>query len=201
MLESDASRYFLKWFFHGRRGDTGAIEWRNAHVLEALRIPTVEAIGWGRHRRGSFVVLRGAPGLQADERWRGGIDRATALSWTDALARYVAVLHDAGLCHRDLNVYHILLDADQGPRLIDVGRVTAIGGWRPRRWLVKDLASLHYSAFRERFPSWMGRRFLRGYLEATGRSWPRRRLLAQILAKSARYRRHNERKDRRGEPL
>lgn len=201
VLQDRTGRYFLKWFFHRGRRNPAQLEWRNANQLEALGIPTVEAVGWGRHDSGSFVVLRGADGLQADERWRHGIGATTALAWTDALAVYVARLHEAGLCHRDLNIYHVLLDGASELRLIDVGRVMGIGWWRPRRWLIKDLASLHYSAQREGFPPRLARRFLRRYVEATSRPWTTRRLLARVLAKSARYRRHNEHKEGRGEPL
>lgn len=193
--------YFLKWFFHGSLKHPARTEWRNALALEQLQIPSVQAVGWGLHRRGSFLVLAGSPGRQADTWWHEGPPIESLRRLVDEMVRYVARLHDAGLCHRDLNVYHILVDATDNPRLIDVGRVAALGKVRPRRWLVKDLASLLYSARREGFPESVARRFLQRYLKESLRPWQRRRLLTRVLKKSEAYRRHNLRKERRGEPL
>ena len=180
--------YFLKWFFHSRWANPARREWENARSLTALGIPTVLPVGWGLHFRGSYVVLEGSPGFQADEWEQHGLPARRLDRHALQLASYVARLHDARLCHRDLNVYHVLLDADT-LRLIDVGRVMT---FVRRRWIVKDLASLLHSARRERVPDRTCRLFLRAYLQATQRDWKRRRLLRAIEVKAERYRRHNE---------
>ena len=106
------------------------------------------------------------------------------------LAAGVARMHDANLCHRDLNVYHVLVDgADY--RLIDVGRVMR---FVRRRWIVKDLATLLASARREGYPAWSARLFLREYLMATRRRWSRRGIIRAALRKAERIRRRLERK-------
>jgi tRNA A-37 threonylcarbamoyl transferase component Bud32 len=101
-------------------------------------------------------------------------------------------MHDAGLCHRDLNVCHVLIDGDD-LRVIDCGRVCRFGR---RRWIVKDLASLLASARREGFPERSCRLFLARYLAVTRRSWDRRRLLRAVTRKADRYRRHTEKAER-----
>ena len=109
-----------------------------------------------------------------------------------ALALYVARLHDAGLCHRDLNVYHVLIH-EGALRLIDVGRV------RPfvrRRWIVNDLASLLDTARLEGMPASVARAFLASYLKETRRAWSRRAVLRAVELKARRYRRHNEKHGR-----
>jgi tRNA A-37 threonylcarbamoyl transferase component Bud32 len=179
--------YFLKWFFHGPLRSPARAEWENALRLDRLGIPTVLPVGWGTHRRGSFLVLEGSPGLPADE-WRrrslpGEMERLTV-----ELAGLVSRLHDARLCHRDLNVYHVLVDGGR-LRMIDVGRVAPF--WR-RRWIVKDLASLLCSAEAEGFPPRLARLFFRSYLKSTQRAWERRLLLRAVLSKRRGYRRHNE---------
>ncbi len=185
--------YHLKWFFHSRRLAPAAREWTNARRIAELGIETVDPVGWGRHARGSFIVLRHAPGFPAAE-WplRGGSE-ASAAALAAQLAERVARLHRAGICHRDLNVYHVLVDGGD-LRLIDVGRVRS---FRRRRWIVKDLASLGDSAAYEGLPRSSLRAFLARYASAAGLSREeRRRLVRSAARKARRYRRHNERHGR-----
>ncbi|MBI4603710.1 MAG: phosphotransferase [Planctomycetes bacterium] len=178
--------YHLKWFFHGPWSRPALREWRGARRVAALGVPTVVPVGWGRHGRGSFVVLEGSPGFPADAWREHGVAPERLARLAAELAAHAARLHDSGLCHRDLNVYHLLVDAG-GLRLIDVGRVAR---FVRRRWIVKDLASLLYTARREGFPAWACRAFLRRYLAWTRRRWSRRRLIAAVAAKAERIRRH-----------
>jgi tRNA A-37 threonylcarbamoyl transferase component Bud32 len=184
------SLLFLKWFFHGPLARPARREWRAARRIEALGIPTVVPVGWGTHRRGSFIVLEGSPGFPASA-WRAhGLSPHRLEALAEIFASQVARLHDAGLCHKDLNVYHVLVDGE-GLRLIDVGRVAR---FRRRRWIVKDLASLLASASREGIPHSTARRFLGRYLAGTRRSWNRCRLLRAVREKAEVYRRHNEKR-------
>jgi tRNA A-37 threonylcarbamoyl transferase component Bud32 len=194
--------YFLKWFRHHRFRSPARAEWENARRLAALGIPTVLARGWGTHSRGSFVLLEGSRGEQADRWWQAERDLERAGRFAEELARLVALLHGAGLSHRDLNVYHVLVDGDL-LRVIDVGRVFRFHPLRRGRWVVKDIASLLDSARREGFPESLARHFFRAYLRAAGlraagRGGEGRRLLAAVLAKAARYTRHNRKKEARG---
>jgi tRNA A-37 threonylcarbamoyl transferase component Bud32 len=146
----------------------------------------VDPVGWGFHALGTFVVLRGSPGLSADL-WREfAPDGRTRIRLAVDFGRLVARLHSAGLCHRDLNVYHALVHEGQ-VRIIDVGRVARFSR---KRWIVKDLASLHASSVREGLPASTARAFLRTYLDLLERPIARRRLLAAVLRKSERIRRH-----------
>lgn len=182
--------HFLKWFFHGPWANPARREWRNARLVSVLGIPTVLAAGWGRHDQGTFIVLEGSAGLPAEAWLRRGATPEALLHHAMDLAALAVSLHDAGLCHRDLNVYHVLV-SEEGMRLIDVGRIAR---FTRRRWIVKDLASLLASARREGFPASAARSFLRRYLELTCRPWSRRSLLRAVLAKAERYRRHNEKR-------
>ncbi len=188
----DGKIFHLKWFLHGRLVDPARTEFQNAYRLMAAKIPTVVAVGWGRHPRGSFCVQEGSPGFPADEWRQHGLSARDLRSMARALALYVARLHDARLCHRDLNVYHVLIH-EGALRLIDVGRV------RPfvrRRWIVKDLASLLDTARLECIPASVGRAFMAGYLKATRRAWSRRAALRAVELKARHYRRHNEKHGR-----
>jgi tRNA A-37 threonylcarbamoyl transferase component Bud32 len=183
----------LKWFFHGTLSAPARREWRGARAVGALGIPAAVPVGWGVHPGGSFIVILGSPGFPAAA-WRAhGVAAERLDRWTRRLAALAASLHDAGLCHRDLNVYHVLAEGD-AIRIIDLGRV---GRFVRRRWIVKDLASLLASALREGFPRRCARLFLRRYLAETQREWNRRRLIRAVLAKAERYRRHTEKEERR----
>ncbi len=184
--------YHLKWFFHGLPTNPARAEWRGAHLLATHGIAAVTPLGWGRHPSGTFVVLLDAPGFPVAE-WRArGLSVDVLTRVAIRAGRLVARLHDARLCHRDLNVYHVFVDSEQ-PRLIDVGRVAR---FRRRRWIVKDLASLLDTARFESIPMVSWRAFFRSYLQATRRRWNRRRLLRRVERKAQRYRRHNRKHDR-----
>jgi tRNA A-37 threonylcarbamoyl transferase component Bud32 len=181
--------YFLKWFFHGPWSRPALVEWRNARRIASLGIPTVLASGWGIHPRGTFIVLEGSPGVPGDVWIRENPPRDAILRHAASLAAYSATLHDAGLCHKDLNVYHVLVTGET-LRVIDVGRAAR---FVRRRWIMKDLASLLASARREGFPSIAARHFLRRYLASTKRPWSRRALLRAAVRKAGRYdRRHRD---------
>lgn len=180
--------YYLKWFFHGSLTNPARLEWRAAQAVASLGIPTVEAIGWGRHARGSFVVLRGSPGFPLADWRQHGLSSAKLHRLARELARLAARLHGARLCHKDFNVYHVLVAVD-GLRVIDVGRVAP---FVRRRWIVKDLASLLASALREGIECNVARVFLQEYLRQDGHGWRRRQLLSAVLGKARRYRQRND---------
>lgn len=188
--------YHLKWFFHRPLGALGSLgsfggnaarrELESARRLHELGIPTVEPVGWGHHSRGTFFVMEGSPGAPLYALPEppaagdlGGLARE--------LGRLVALLHNADLCHRDLYVDHVLIHRGT-LRLIDVGRVRR---FRRRRWIVKDLAGLLFSAWREGLPAALARCFLGSYLAHSARRWERRRLIARLVRKARRYQRHN----------
>ena len=187
VLRTAHGTYHLKWFFHSWLRNPARAEWRSAQRISEVGVPTVHAIGWGRHVDGTFVVLRHVAGDPLDVLHTAGMDDSTCVDLAKKLARLVARLHDAGLCHRDLNVYHVFVDG-YDVTLIDVGRVRR---FRRLRWLIKDLASLLDSARFQGFPRRAARAFLAEYLRASRRSWIRRDLIRRVDRKARAYRRHN----------
>jgi heptose I phosphotransferase len=110
------------------------------------------------------------------------------------LAEMVRRLHAAGMHHQDLYLNHVLWCGPEDAavpdlRLIDLGRVVRHARLC-RRWRIKDLAQLHYSA--AGIPCREQVRFLQLYL---GRKLTRcdRPLIRRILRKSARIDRHTRR--------
>jgi heptose I phosphotransferase len=184
---------------HGAEG-----EFRAILGLTSLGISTVVPLAFGQHNGCSLLVTEGLTGyrdlkslLQThDPLVRDPVRRRRIVEWLADLTR---TMHGAGYHHQDLYLNHVLvgprvsagggdtLDVDL--RLIDLGRVRCrkpLG----RRWVLKDLAQLHYSSAR-------GSRTerLRFYVRYLGRSLNTmdRRFIRAIAAKSAAIDRHTRR--------
>jgi len=163
------STYFLKRFDHPpsgarraiRRSGSGARslagnEWTWIARLAGEGIPCLQAAAFGEEtRRGrevrSAILTVQVPGLSLEswcKQWSAA-DRATIRTVISAAARLVAKLHGAGFIHRDLYLSHLFFDprrsVDEALCLIDLQRVVR-PRWRLRRWVIKDLAALNYSA-------------------------------------------------------
>jgi len=127
----------------------------------------------------------------------------------DRLAAFVGGFHRAGFVHRDLYLSHIFIQpatehrepvesrpgqtgVEEGGsgrheefRLIDLQRVFR-PSWRRRRWVVKDLAALHYSTPADRAGLPERLRFLCRYVRACGRFGTARQLARAVGAKASR---------------
>lgn len=174
----------------------------NIRRLQSAGIPCMELAGHGERLRQdglleSFLMTPELEGFtQLDDflrdRFRGlnaerperrdpGLQRLTAR--VAALARQ---LHEAGFNHRDLYCCHFFVRwRDQGDfeiRLIDLQRVQHRRRLR-RRWLVKDLAQLAYSAPRDRIKCTLKMSFIRQYFGVRKLRPEHKRLIREILAK------------------
>jgi Lipopolysaccharide kinase (Kdo/WaaP) family len=179
-------------------------EWSAIIEFHRLSIPTVEPVAFGVHRHGSFLATQDLSAkcdlkswvrecrtrIQHDGNWRP-CDAAQAMRFTERLAVIVARMHRHGFHHQDLYLNHVLWlpgkpEGSPDLRIIDLGRVASARLFR-RRWILKDLAQLHYSAIG--VPGTLQMRFLRLYL---GRRLQRsdRRWIRWILWKSNRIARH-----------
>jgi heptose I phosphotransferase len=192
------------------------LEWARAH---GVPVPAPVAVGeyigpWTRLQ--SFLAIEELTGMlplheaipaaaarmstQAFERWKRGL--------TGELARLIRTLHARRGFHKDLYLCHFYVPTADSQTFTDwTGRVHLIDLHRlaqhPWTWplrLVKDLAQLLYSSdvpgvgIRDRV------RFWRAYRGSGRRGWLARWLLAAILAKARRYRRHNNRPRRASLP-
>jgi heptose I phosphotransferase len=94
--------------------------------------------------------------------------------------------HEAGYNHRDLYCCHFFVrEPEPGRfelRLIDLQRVQHRCRWR-RRWVVKDLAQLAYSAPRDRIKCTHKMAFVKHYLGVRKLRPSDKRLMREVLAK------------------
>ena len=143
---------------------SGRREWDNLLRLEALGIKTPRPVAFGERRflgleRRSFIITEAIHGGRPlDEYIRERFSRGAsleallekrALLWD--LGETVRRLHQAGLTHMDLYLNHFFVrETDEGDKeifLIDLQRMAKRWLFK-RRWIVKDLAALLYSARR-----------------------------------------------------
>ena len=140
-------------------------EYRAALQLKAAGVPSLEPVGfgvqgWNPAALCSFLVTEDIGPLPSLEtfcvHWR-----TQRPSWRvrraliERVASVVARMHAAGVNHRDLYLCHLLLDpasvttarnaAEIRLYIIDLHRAQ-IRAKVPRRWLIKDLAALYFSA-------------------------------------------------------
>jgi hypothetical protein len=140
----------------------GRREWENMRRLEALGVKTARRVAFGQKwikpfELKSFVITEAIPGgVPLDEYIAGhfqgtlseeALREKRALLWD--LGDLVRRLHQAGLTHMDLYLNHFFVretpEGDKVLYLIDLQRVAKRWLFK-RRWVVKDLAALFYSA-------------------------------------------------------
>ncbi|WP_456448957.1 lipopolysaccharide core heptose(I) kinase RfaP [Thiolapillus sp.] len=202
-FERDGQGYFLKlhwgvgWgeifknLFSLRLPVIGAgNEWRAIQRLESLGVETMRLEAWGEEgwnpaRRRSFVVTRELENTISLEdycaSWKQSPpDPGLKRQLIGRVAAMTRQLHENGLNHRDLYICHFLLrqpwDGSAGSLhlyLIDLHRVQQHRRL-PRRWRVKDVGSLYFSAMDLGLTNRDRLRFLRGYYKQ-----PLRRILQE----------------------
>lgn len=168
----------LKWPVLGARN-----EWRAIQRLDELGVETMQLVaygqrGWNPARQRSFVVTRELADTVSLEDYCRDWQREPpppAQKWVliRRVAEMTAQLHRHGINHRDLYICHFLLQQPwQGNvdelhlHLIDLHRVQ-IRTQTPRRWQVKDLAALYFSALHIGLTRRDLLRFIRHYSAAT----------------------------------
>jgi heptose I phosphotransferase len=206
----------VREFLHrGRFVSAARQEWESIWHLRQLGIATVEPVGLGELKRwgwgaGSFLItqeLEGAtrltefipqhfapplhPCLLAEKRH---LIRDLAL-----LARR---LHRGRFFHRDLYLGHFFVKPKQEEGydlyLMDLQRVIRPRWWI-RRWRIKDLASLDFSAPGGWFTASDRLRFYKQYRQISRLSREDKSLIRGILRKSRRIRAHTGKLLERGE--
>lgn len=163
-------------------------EWRAIQACHACGIDTqviagYGKIGWNPATQHSFLITDELREVQSLEdfcqQYEGGLEYSLKKSLVMRVADISRQLHGAGINHRDFYLCHFLLGGNPGenPQAIHSAPIYIIDLHRaqirqcvPRRWLVKDLGALYYSAFNLGFGRRDILRFLRRYMKgsATG---------------------------------
>jgi len=139
-------------------------EWEAILRFHAASIRTMIPIALGECRRHSFLVTASIEGCEKLSHWMDDhlidgprLDRSQIIPLLVDVAQITRRMHAAGLHHQDFYLTHLLLpdepdrpaeedeESRTGIHVIDLGRAR----YRKRlsrRWIVKDLAQLNYSA-------------------------------------------------------
>jgi len=210
-------REFIKCLLHLRWPPRNALcEWENIQTIRDAGIATVNPVAVGETRvlgieLASFIVIEelyGAKPLEkviqeestedptgARQRWKRSLIRE--------VARMARRMHTAGMCHQDFYLGHIFLNGAGDLYLIDLQRVRRYRKV-PRRYIVKDLGQLNFSAdLTGKFSRADRMRFLLCYLGVESLKPQEKRLARSIMAKTERITRHTvkllRRRRQRGE--
>jgi heptose I phosphotransferase len=195
--------YRLRAVFGAGPGVTpGRVEALNVERLERSGIAAMRLVAYGEGLRRdgvaeSFVLTEELAGyLPLDDFLRQRfepIHRSVASRRDPHLRRLIAEVadvagrfHRAGFNHRDLYCCHFFIrEASRGRflvNLIDLQRVER-RRWLRRRWVIKDLAQLAYSAPRECITRTRRLAFIKHYLQTARLQPEHKRLIRQVLAK------------------
>lgn len=203
MLDLYVKRYFplplfsrLSRLFKGERLRTALDEFRTIADLHSAGIPTLTPIAAGIKQRGFFrseshLVTLSLEGVRLDH-----FLQARALSFRqkrsliERVAKLVRQLHEKGFNHRDLYLCHILIDAAGQLYLVDLHRVDR-RRVVPRRWMVKDIAALNFSALDLKITQTDRLFFLKTYLCCERLSAQNRVFARKVLKKTQKMVQHN----------
>ena len=189
------------WLCHRRRASMAFLEFEPAKKLAEAGINTPKTISYGEQwgilfEKRSFIITEKIPDAEALERklpaYFSGPTTAENLKLRRAfvaqLAAFIRKFHETNYRHRDLYFSHIFYSGQF--HLIDLARA-----FRPilsrRRFRIKDLTQLYYSAQRQYFSNADRLRF---YLRLTGQSKLNRKdklFIRKVINKAKRMARHD----------
>lgn len=178
----------IKPLLHGRLPCLGAkVEWDALLAFHEAGLATMLPVALGQGGSESFLITAELTGCTK----LSECPTEEQTDWVVPVAEVAQRMHRAGLHHQDFYLGHLLRPDDHtGPvHIIDLGRVQKHGPWFARRWIVKDLAQLNYSAKRARATDRL--RFWQAY-QGRPLSAEDKPLIRSILSKTKRIARHSQ---------
>lgn len=191
------------WFLHHRRRSYARMERETAERLAACGIPTPRVVACGEQwgllfERRSFLVTEEIPDSEALERRlppcfdeAAPAGRAVRRAFIRRLGAFIGRFHNTGFRHRDLYLSHIFCSRDGTFSLIDLARASR--PIRQRRFRVKDIAQLHFSAPATRFSRTDRLRFYLAYAGHRRLRPSDKVFLGRVVRKGVRMARHSVR--------
>lgn len=198
---------FLKHCFSFSKTYSAIHEWRSILAFKAADLPTMTPIAVGLRRKTlfgkeSFLLTQSIPRVMTLEK-KLQEDFIPPLSKTqreqkqtliERLAILTRKMHEAGFKHQDFYLCHILMDwSNPGDPLLYIADLHRVRRQRKstRRWRVKDLASLNYSASPKIVSRTDRLRFLSAYDPILAKD---KSFVMAITEKTRRIRNHTEKK-------
>ncbi|MBI5191814.1 MAG: hypothetical protein HZA08_00035 [Nitrospirae bacterium] len=198
---SDALRSFLSGFSIS----WGRKEWDVIQAFHEHGIPTLTAVAAGEDvslfHQESFLITEELKGFQSLEMYlktqiipplsKEKIINKRAL--IKEVAEIARTMHGAGFNHRDFYCCHIFIKPEDGKRqwrVLDLQRVDR-RRWFRKRWIIKDLAALNYSAPVNIISKTDRLRFLINYFGSKEDVRHQMSLISDVVRKTDRIREHD----------
>jgi len=191
------------WLSHHSRKSCALFEFAPAAELSAAGINTPKVIAYGEKwgtlfEKRSFIISEKIPNAEALERKLPlcfeGPNTAKNLklrrNFIAQLAVFVRKFHQTDYRHRDLYFSHIFYDNAGSFHLIDLARAFKPNLLR-RRFQVKDIAQVYYSAPGKYFSNTDRMRFYLGYTDQTALSDKDKVFIRKVINKAKRMARHD----------
>lgn len=177
-------------------------EWMALTMLGHAKVPTIKPLALleeceGKHTVRAALITLGldAPQTLEEVARAASIAPARRHAITRELARITRLMHGAGINHRDYYLVHIRVGAGDSLFITDLNRAD-LRKVVPERWIVKDLAALHFSAPSKHVSRTERARFLTAY---TGKHLRESSaLIKAINRKAAKMASHTAKKVARG---
>jgi heptosyltransferase-2 len=191
------------WLSARARKSCGLLEFASTNRLTAEGINTPKTISYGEQwgallEKKSFIITEKIPDAESLERKLPDCFNGQATAeklrlrrdFITRLARFIKTFHETNYRHRDLYFSHIFYSDDGGFYLIDLARA-----FRPvvlsRRFQIKDIAQIYYSAPARHFSNTDRLRFYVGYAgqsKLTGRD---KTFIRKVINRAKRMARHD----------
>lgn len=173
-------------------------EWMALTMLGHSKVPTIRPLALleeceGKHTVRAALITLGldAPQTLEDVARTAAVPTARKHAITRELARITRLMHDTGINHRDYYLVHIRVGAGDKLFITDLNRAD-LRKVVPERWIVKDLAALHFSAPAKKVSNADRARFIAAY---TGKPpHESRSLIKAVIRKAERMQRHTRKK-------
>jgi hypothetical protein len=191
------------WLAHRTRISCGFVEWVSASQLTSAGVPVPRTIAYGEQWGGlfekrSFIITEKIPNAEALERklpecFDGQPTIANLKrrrQFIAQLAGFIKRFHETKHRHRDLYFSHIFQDNNGGFFLIDLARVFKPMVLR-RRYRIKDIAQVYYSAPRRYFSNTDRLRFYLVYAGKSKLTGTDKVFIRRVINKVKRMERHN----------
>jgi heptose I phosphotransferase len=184
------------WLTRRKKISTMACDLEPAEILREHSINTPQTIAYGQQWQGffekrSFIITEKIPDSFSLE---VKLPKKTK-TFIENLASFVRKFHNTGFRHRDLYLCHIFCDSRGQFTLIDLSRV-----FKPlvfsKKFLVKDLAQLYYSAPAVFFTKTDRLKFLLCYLQKDKLTKQDKILIKKIKSKAKQMARHDKKHGR-----
>jgi hypothetical protein len=191
------------WLAAHSRTSCGLLDFKSADELAALGIRTPKTLFYGEQwgtffEKRSFIITEKIPNAESLERRLPNCFSGPKTveniklrrDFIAQLAGFVKQFHETGYCHRDLYLSHIFHSDSGDFYLIDLARAFK-PGVRLRRFLIKDIAQVYYSAPAKYFSKTDRLRF---YINYAGRQKLTRKdkaFIRKVLNRAKRMARHD----------